>query len=150
MPQSLSQVILHIVFSTKNRVPVILPEIEMELFPYLGQICNNQKCPVILINGTSNHVHILCAMSRTVAIADLVEELKTGSSKWIKTKSKDLLRFSWQNGYGVFSVDWRNTNEIKAYIAGQKEHHARVTFEDEYRVFLRDYRIPFDERYVWD
>jgi putative transposase len=150
MPQSLSQVLLHIVFSTKNRVPLIPLEIEPELYAYLGQICNNHHCPSIRINGVGNHVHILCGFSRTLTIAGLVEELKTGTSKWLKTKSPDLSRFSWQNGYGVFSVDWRNSDNVKSYIAGQKEHHHLVTFEEEYRKLLRDFGIPFDERYVWD
>jgi putative transposase len=150
MPQSLSQVLIHIVFSTKNRVPMIASEIDTELYAYLGQICNNRKCPSILINGIANHVHILCGLSRTLTIADLVEEIKTGSSKWLKTRLPHLLQFSWQNGYGVFSVDWRNAEAVKSYIAGQKEHHARVTFEEEYRKLLRDLGVAFDERYVWD
>jgi REP element-mobilizing transposase RayT len=150
MPQSLAQVIIHIVFSTKNRAPLITGAIEPELYSYLGGICNNQKCPVILINGVSDHIHILCGMSRTLTIADLLEEIKTHSSKWIKTKSPDLSKFSWQNGYGVFSVDWRNTDKVKAYISAQKEHHAKVTFQDEYRQILREYGVQFDERYVWD
>ena len=129
---------------------MITPEIETHLYPYLAQICNNQKCPSILINGIANHVHILCGMSRTLTIAELVEELKTDSSKWLKTKSPELTRFSWQNGYGVFSVDWQNADHVKAYIATQKAHHAKVTFEDEYRKLLRDFGIPFDEQYFWD
>lgn len=150
MPQSLAQVILHIVFSTKNRAPLITNAVESELYAYLGGICNNQKCPVILINGVSDHIHILCGMSRTLTIADLLEELKTNSSKWIKTKSPDLSKFSWQNGYGVFSVDWRNTDKVKKYISTQKEHHAKVTFQNEYRRVLRDYGVQSDEKHVWD
>lgn len=150
MPQSFAQVILHIVFSTKHRLPCITPEIEPQLFPYLGQICNNQRCPVILINGTANHLHILCGMGRTLTIADLVEELKTDSSKWLKTKSPSLHGFSWQNGYGVFSVDYRNTDGIKAYIASQKKHYTRVSFEDEYLATLNEFGVQYDERYVWD
>jgi putative transposase len=148
MPQSLSQVLIHIVFSTKNRVPLITLEIDSELHAYLGQICNNHNCPSILINGVANHVHILCGLSRTLTMADLIEESKTGSSKWLKTRSPDLLMFSWQNGYGVFSVDWRNADAVKSYIAGQKEHRARVTFEEEYRKLLHDLGVAFDERYV--
>ena len=125
-------------------------EIEQELHAYLGQICNNHQCPSILINGVDNHVHILCGLSRTFTIAELVEELKTGTSKWIKRKSPNISRFSWQNGYGVFSVDWRNAEYIKSYIAEQKEHHHKTTFEEEYRKLLRDFEIQFDEKYVWD
>ncbi|MBN2037210.1 MAG: IS200/IS605 family transposase [Chitinispirillaceae bacterium] len=150
MPQSLSQVLIHIVFSTKNRVPLIPTEVDAELYAYLGQICNNHKCPSILINGVANHIHILCGLSRIITIADIVEELKTGTSKWLKTKSPNLAKFSWQNGYGVFSVDWRNASYVKSYIAGQKEHHAKVTFQDEYRRLLHEFNISFDERYVWD
>jgi putative transposase len=150
MSQSLARVILHTVFSTKNRVPMINPEIEKQLFGYMGQTCNNHKCPVILINGTSNHVHILCGMSRTITIADLIEDIKTGSSRWIKTVTTGLSKFSWQNGYGVFSVDWKATQSVRTYIASQKEHHKSLSFEDEYRKLLRDSDIPYDEKYVWD
>ena len=89
-------------------------------------------------------------LSRVITIADLIEEIKTNSSKWLKTTSRDLLRFSWQNGYGAFSVDWRNYEVIKKYIAGQKAHHAKIKFEDEYRKFLQENNIEFDEKYVWD
>jgi putative transposase len=150
MPQSLSQVLLHIVFSTKNRVPMITLDIEPELYAYLGQICNNHRCPSILINGISNHIHILCGLSRTYTIAELVEELKTGTSKWVKTKLPNLSKFSWQNGYGVFSVDWKSAEYVKSYISGQKEHHHKVTFEEEYRKMLRDFGMQYDDRYVWD
>jgi putative transposase len=139
MPQSLAKVILHTVFSTKNRVPMINTEIKAQLFGYMGQTCNNRNCPVIL-----------CGMSRTITIADLIEDIKTGSSRWIKTATTGFSKFSWQNGYGVFSVDWKDTQTVRAYIASQKEHHKRLSFEDEYRKLLRDSDVPYDEKYVWD
>ena len=150
MPQSLSSILIHLVFSTKNREPFITPVIESELHPYMATILRDHNSPSLVIDGTMDHVHILFALGRTITIADLVEELKTGSSKWIKTKGREFKNFHWQKGYGVFSIGQSNVVALKRYIRSQKQHHRRVTFEDEYRNFLKRYEIEFDERYVWD
>jgi REP element-mobilizing transposase RayT len=150
MPQSLSSVLLHIVFSTKNREPFINPEIETELHRYMAEVFRTSTSPALLIGGTSDHVHCLVSLSRTITIAALMEEVKTESSKWIKSKGPEFRSFHWQNGYGAFSIGESNVNDLKAYIAGQKEHHETSTFQDEYRKILRKYKIEFDERYVWD
>jgi len=150
MPQSLSSILIHLVFSTKNREPFITPAIESELHPYIATIFHNHKSPSLAIDGTRDHLHMLFVLGRTITIADLVEEVKTVSSKWIKTKGREFRNFHWQKGYGAFSIGQSNVAALKRYIRGQKQHHRRVTFEDEYRNFLERYEIEFDERYVLD
>ena len=150
MPQSLSSILIHLIFSTKNREPFLTPEIESELYPYMASIFNEMKSPALIINGTSDHVHTLFSLSRVVTIADLVEEVKTSSSKWIKTKGRRFRNFHWQSGYGAFSIGQSQVPTVKRYLRRQKEHHRRVTFQDEYRQFLKAYEVEYDERYVWD
>jgi REP element-mobilizing transposase RayT len=150
MAQSLSNVLLHIVFSTKNRQPWIDVEIEEDLFKYIAGICRELKCPSHKIGATDDHIYIACSLSRTIAISKFAEEIKTGSSKWIKTKGDRYINFAWQNGYGAFSIGQSQLTVLCRYVAGQREHHRRTTFQDEYRRLLAKYEIEFDERYVWD
>jgi putative transposase len=121
-----------------------------ELHRYLGGILMNLDCQPIIVGGVEDHVHLLCALSRTCNAAEMVKEVKRSSSLWIKTKSADLQNFAWQNGYGIFSVGFSQIESVREYIAGQDEHHRKVSFEDEFRQFLKRYEIEFDERYVWD
>jgi len=116
----------------------------------MASIFRELTSPSLAINGTVDHVHILFALGRVITIADLVEKIKTGSSKWIKTKGREFRTFHWQKGYGAFSIGQSNVTLLKRYILGQKQHHQRVTFKDEYRKFLAAYGIDYDERYVWD
>jgi putative transposase len=150
MPQSLSSILIHLIFSTKNREPFITPAIETELHPYMASIFRALKSPSLTIDGTSDHIHILFSLGRIITVADLVEEVKTGSSKWIKTKGPEFRNFHWQKGYGAFSIGQSNVAALKHYIRNQKQHHKRITFQDEYRKFLKSYGIDYDERYVWD
>jgi putative transposase len=150
MPQSLSSILVHLVFSTKNREPFITPSIETELHPYMATIFREYNSPSLVIDGTADHIHALFALGRTITLADLTEEVKTSSSKWIKTKGLEFKDFHWQKGYGAFSIGQSNVEQLKRYIRNQKQHHRRVTFEEEYRNFLKRYEIGFDERYVWD
>lgn len=151
MPQSLAKVVLHIIYSTKNRTPWLKDaEIRRELFAYKATVLKGLECPPLLINGVEDHIHILCLLSRKVAIKDLIEESKTSTSKWIKTKGPDYRDFYWQNGYGVFSVSESNVEDVKRYIATQEEHHKKISFQDEFRRFCERHGIPYDERYVWD
>jgi len=150
MAQSLSSILIHLVFSTKNREPFITPAIETELHPYMATIFRELKSPSLAINGTSDHLHILFSLGRVIKVADLVEEVKTESSKWIKTKGPEFRNFHWQAGYGAFSIGQSNVETLKRYIRGQKRHHRRFTFQDEFRKFLTRYEIDYDERYVWD
>jgi len=150
MPQSLVKNYLHITFSTKNRHPFIDDQIKDELFSYLGGICKNLECNPLIIGGYKDHIHILCLLSRKIALMKLIEEIKTHSSKWIKTKGQRFQKFYWQYGYGGFSIHPGQIEVVKNYIATQDEHHRRVTFKEEYRAFLKEYDIEYDERYVWD
>lgn len=151
MPQSLAQVYLHIVFSTKNRVPFLKDKkLQEETHAYLSGICKNLDSPSLLIGGTTDHIHILCSFSRKHAISDLLRELKRDSSKWIKTKVPSSSKFHWQQGYGVFSIGPAHISPLKKYIAYQEEHHRKETFKDEFRRLLLKYGVEYDERYVWD
>jgi len=150
MPQSLSNILLHIVFSTKNREPLILPELEPELYAYIAAIHKNMTCPLLKIGGTNNHVHILCRLERVVTVSKLVEEVKKSSSKWMKSKDERVGGFAWQTGYGAFSIGMSNKEALEGYIARQKTHHQKVSFEEEYRALLKKYRVDWDEKYVWD
>lgn len=150
MPQSLTCILVHIVFSTKHRQPFIKPEIETELFKYMSSIYRANNSPALSMNGTENHVHTLILLSKTITVSKLIEEVKRSSSKWIKTKGQAYEGFYWQNGYGAFSIGQSNVAALKTYIANQKEHHKKVTFQDEFRALLKRYGVEYDERYVWD
>jgi len=150
MPQSLAQVYVHIVFSTKERYPFIQPNIESELFAYMGDTIKRTGGIPHLINGTADHVHLLSSLPRTVALSKYIEEIKRNSSRWIKTKDSGYQKFSWQNGYGAFSVSGSQKDSIIRYIAGQKEHHRNIPFKEELLAFLKKYNVEYDERYLWD
>ena len=151
MPQSLSRVVVHLVFSTKNRTPWLRDSaLRDELYKYMGGILVNVECPPILIGGVEDHVHVLCNLSRKLAIMNLIEEIKTEPSKWLKTKSPHLAEFYWQAGYGTFSVSQSNIEAVKKYIANQEEHHKQTSFQDEFRKLCVRHEIDIDEKYVWD
>ena len=150
MGQSLVKNYIHIIFSTKYRQPLILSAVEVELHNYLGGICKHMECQPLIVGGYIDHIHILCMLSKKIALIKLMEDLKSSSSKWIKTKGIDYSNFYWQDGYGAFSVNPKGTERVIAYIQNQKEHHRKKTFQEEYRVFLKKYNVEYDERYVWD
>jgi putative transposase len=150
MGQSLVKNYLHIVFSTKNRQPLIQPLIEAELHSYLGGICNEHECQTLKIGGYTDHVHILCLLSKKITLVNFMEHLKVHSSKWVKTKSEEYRNFYWQDGYGAFSVNPTQVETVIRYIANQHTHHQKKTYQDEYRGFLKKYKVEYDERYVWD
>ena len=150
MAQSLSNVLLHLIFSTKNRQPFIDSNIENELHAYMSSICIANGCHVHKIGGVEDHVHLFVNLSRTVSISNLLEEIKRNSSKWIKTKGQNYQNFLWQKGFGAFSVSMSQLDVVTEYIANQKEHHKKKTFQEEFRQFLKLNNIIFDERYVWD
>jgi len=150
MGQSLVKNYLHIVFSTKLRVPMITPPYEEELHRYLGGICKKLECQPIKIGGYTDHIHILCMLSKKIALMKLLEEVKSHSSKWMKTRSESLSNFYWQDGYGAFSVNPSEVDRVITYIENQHKHHSKMTFQNEYRAFLKKYKVEYDERYVWD
>ena len=151
MPQSLSTVFVHLVFSTKDRQRFLQPAaLREEMHAYLGGISAKLDSPPLLIGGTEDHVHALCRLGRTISQADWVKELKRVSSAWVKEHDNTLRDFAWQSGYGVFSVSASNVEAVRTYIAKQEEHHRVRCFQDEYRELLRKHGMEWDERYVWD
>ena len=150
MPQSLASLHIHLIFSTKNRDAFLSENIRPDLHAYMATVLNNLGCPVLLINSVEDHVHLLFDMSRTVSVSTAVEEVKKTSSKWIKTKGASFSLFAWQAGYGAFAVSESNVPEVRAYIATQAEHHRKKSYQEEYRSFLEQHRIAYDERYLWD
>ena len=148
MPKSLSRVLIHLVFSTKNRQPFIGSESQPETFAYLAGTLNAIDCPAILVGGMPDHVHLLFVLGRVVALSQAVEEVKKESSKWAKTHVHP--DFYWQSGYGAFSVSPSNVPKVTQYIANQETHHQKMSFQDEMRAFLRRHELECDERYMWD
>ena len=151
MPQSLSAVYIHLVFSTKERRPFLRnPTIRAALHSYLGGVSKQLECPTLLVGGVEDHVHVLARLGRSITQADWVKEIKRVSTDWLQTKSPDYADFHWQGGYADFSVSQSNLEEVKAYIASQEEHHRKLTFQEEVRALLRKHELQWDERYVWE
>jgi putative transposase len=151
MSQSLSAVYLHTVFSTKGRTRFLRdPSLRGEMHAMLGAISRRLECPSIIAGGTDDHVHHLIRLSKIIAPAEWIQEIKRSSSIWIKQREPRLRRFSWQAGYGMFSVSAGDLDGVRKYIASQEEHHRKITFQDELRMLLREHGLEWDERYVWD
>ena len=151
MPQSLSNVLVHVVFSTKDRLPFL------EAFPlrgamhrYLASVSAQLGCPTVAVGGVADHVHLLARLARTTALAEWIKELKRVSSLWVKDTEWAMEEFHWQAGYGAFSVSQSESGRVARYIAQQHNHHRRVTFQSEFRTLLTRHALDFDERYVWD
>jgi REP element-mobilizing transposase RayT len=151
MAQSLARLWTHLIFSTKNRYPFLTDKVlRAEMHAYLAEVLRNHDCETLIVGGVEDHTHSLFALSRTLPIASVVKEVKRTSSAWVKEAWPKVARFHWQGGYAAFSVSQSNLAGVIRYIENQEEHHKRVTFQDEYRTFLKAYGIEYDERYVWD
>jgi REP element-mobilizing transposase RayT len=152
MPQSLAQVYLHIVFSTKDRVPSLRDEgLRKELYAYMATILRaNVDSPALIINGVEDHVHALVRLSRKYPIMKVLQECKTETSKWLKRQPTVPNDFAWQAGYGAFSVSESLVGKVTAYIRSQEEHHKQTSFQDEFRELCRRHNLDLDERYAWD
>jgi putative transposase len=150
MAQSLSSILVHLIFSTKNREPLIRPSVEPRVHEFMAGIFRDLQCPALTIGSMPDHVHILFSLARTISICDVVEDVKKRSSKWIKTLGPEFDAFYWQLGYGAFSIGQSGVDETRHYIDNQAEHHRVRSFQDEFRAFLGKYEVEFDERYVWD
>ena len=151
MPQSLAQVWLHIVFSTKERRPFLQNEsFRNEMFRMLAHHVKETGCVSASVGGYVDHVHLLVGLSRTITIAKLVEQIKTETSKWAKPLEHGSPLFSWQAGYGAFSVSHSKRDDVDAYIRAQGDHHSKLSFKDEFRKLCERHGIEIDERYVWD
>jgi len=151
MPQSLAKILVHTVFSTKERRPFLRDRgLREELHRYIGGILSNLNCQPIVIGGIEDRVHLLCALSRTCEASEMVKETKRGSSLWIKTTTPELRDFAWQSGYGIFSIGFSQIEPVRGYILGQEDHHRKISFQDDFRQLLTKYQIEFDESHVWD
>ncbi|MGA7557353.1 MAG: IS200/IS605 family transposase [Terriglobales bacterium] len=148
MAHTAGNLVVHLIFSTKGRHPVITPEFRTDLFAYLGGIIREMQGTALIINGTADHVHMLIRIRPVHATAEIARVVKTNSSRWVREKWN--VRFAWQTGYGAFSVSESNVAAVSRYIATQEEHHRKRTFQEEYLAFLKKNNVPYDERYVWD
>jgi len=150
MAQTLVSLMTHVIFSTKNREPLITSEIEPELFAYIGGILKNNESRLLSAGGTPDHIHLLISQSKNISLSALMKDLKKDSSFWIKTKGKQFRTFHWQDGYGGFSIGKSDVPGLKRYIAAQKEHHRKRSVQEELIQILNDYDIQYDERYLWN
>ena len=148
MSQSLAKNYIHLIFATKYRENIIKQTDLSELYAYITGILNHIDCPMICIGGTTNHVHVLCVLNKNMALSKMVEEVKRSSSKWIKSKDPFYRQFGWQNGYGAFSVSQSKGAIVVKYIQNQEEHHKKMLFVDELKMFLREYDVEYREEYL--
>ena len=149
MSQSLSKLYVHAIFHVKNNECLIKPEDDEELYTYIGGVIKLSKSIPIIFNGIENHIHVLCIMSKNICLADLVEDIKRNSSRWIKTKGVHYKNFAWQGGYAGFSVSTSKVEVVKKYIANQKNHHKKQTFQDEYIQFLKEHGVDYNDEFLW-
>jgi putative transposase len=150
VPQSLAKNLIHLIYSTKDRAPSISPEIRTGLFGYKAGILKEWKSPALIIGGVADHVHVLFCLSKNHALAKVIEELKKGSSKWMKTHGPEFRNFYWQAGYGAYSVSQSNVEQVHRYIESQEEHHRTKSFQEEFLAFLDRYEMEYDERFIWE
>ena len=150
MPQSLAKNVIHLIFSTKDRKPFLSDDVRQDLHAYMATILKNLECPAVIINSVEDHVHVLFLLHRTVTLSNVVGDLKKSSSKWLKTQSSQLELFTWQAGFGAFSVSESNIPAVKKYIQVQQEHHRKVSFKEELQLFLEKHGVTYDELYLWD
>ena len=149
MAQSLSHILIHVIFSTKDRTPFIKSDIKSQLHAYLASTCRNLKCECFRVGGVENHVHLALELPRTFTLSKLLETLKSSSSEWLKSQSPELNEFAWQGGYGAFSFSFSHLNALCSYIDQQEEHHKKVTFQEEYLNLLEKLNIEYDPQYIW-
>jgi REP element-mobilizing transposase RayT len=149
MPHTFTNLLTHLIFSTKNRLPTITPDLKPRLHAYIGGIIHSLNGIPLAIDGPADHVHLLIKTPATTSMADILRLLKTNSSKWLHETFPNS-DFAWQTGYGAFSVSHSAADSVRAYIASQEEHHKHVSFQDEFTTFLQRHEIEYDERYIWE
>ncbi len=150
MAHTFTNLLTHVIFSTKDRRPHLDPQVKERLFPYMGGILKETKAKCLAINGPADHVHILALIPPVAALSDVMRILKTNASRWVHEQWPSLTDFAWQTGYGAFSVSESLKQEVAAYIANQEEHHRKMTFQEEFIAFLKRHGIEYDERYIWE
>lgn len=149
MPHSFHNLLFHVVFSTKDRVPSIDAELRSDLFPYIGGIVRQMDCTARLVNGTKDHVHLLMNLRADISVSECVRVVKANSSRWVHETQPRRSAFAWQTGYGAFTVSASNENAVFQYIQNQEKHHQRISFKEEFVALLRKHRVPFDEKFLW-
>ena len=149
MAQSLSKIVVHVVFSTKNHKPFLSTAVRNNLFAYITGILNSLDCRTLDINGTEDHVHVLVMMAKTISLSKMLQDIKGGSSRWLNSQAVKARPFAWQSGYGAFSVSESQIVKVVDYIAGQEEHHRKTTFQEELILLLKKHKIEFDEQHLW-
>ena len=149
MPHTFACLLVHVVFSTKDRAPDLPPELATRLFPYMGGIVRECKGTALIVNGPADHVHLLLSIPATVSVADLLRVLKTNSSRWVHEQFPERKGFGWQTGYGAFTVSGSRLNDVRNYIASQEAHHRKVSFQEEFLTLLRKHGLEYDVRDVW-
>lgn len=150
MAHSFTSSLFHCVFSTKQRRKIITPELQERLWPYLGGIARENQMKAMAVGGIEDHVHMLLSLPSTMSVAKAMQLIKGGSSKWIHDKFPDHRHFAWQEGYGAFSIGISQGDDTVAYINGQREHHRKRSFQEEFLAFLEKHDIDYDPRYIWD
>ena len=150
MPHSFTHILIHYIFSTKDRQPFLTDDIRTRIFEYMGGIARKNDIQPQIIGGVEDHVHMLVLLPKTLSIAKAIQLIKGGTSKWIHDEFPQLQHFAWQIGYGVFSVSLSNRENVMHYIKHQKEHHRKKTFKEEFIEFLKAHNIEYDEQYIWD
>ena len=150
MGQSLVQIYVHVIFSTKSRRPFLKDNaLRNDLSGYIAGICKNKSCPALIINGVEDHLHLLCRLGKTIEISKFIQSIKRSSNEWVKENSR-LKNFYWQNGYGAFSISPGHIDGLTEYIRDQEAHHRRETFQEEFRRICKRYGVELDERYAWE
>jgi len=149
MAHTYTNILIHALFSTKDRQPWLTPEIREEVFCYLGGTLNELRGQSLLVNGPSDHVHMLFDQPRTLSIATVMEKVKANSSGWVKERWPERRYFGWQTGYAAFSVSKSHVEQVKRYISNQEEHHSKVSFQEELLAFLKKHGVEYDPRYVF-
>jgi REP element-mobilizing transposase RayT len=150
MASTLTNLLYHIVFTTRKKQDFIIPTLSVELYPYIGGIIREDKGKLLKIGGILNHVHILARFSASISVSEMMRRIKGSSSKWVNENSRSTQHFSWQRGYGAFSVSESAVENVISYIGNQNEHHKKITFEEEFLLLLQKHKISYDEKYIWD
>ena len=150
MPHTFTNLLVHFVFSTKDRRPHLDADLRPRVFAYMGGVFRETGATALLINGSDDHAHALVSLPATVSVADVMRVVKANTSRWVHEQWPERRSFAWQSGYGAFSVSQSSRAEVEKYIANQEEHHRHVSFQEEFLAFLKRHGIAYDERYVWD
>ena len=149
MGSTLSNLVYHVVFSTKNREPLLIPAVRDDLYRYIAGIVKKEKGVLIQIGGMPDHLHLVVKLNPAHSLSDVMKNIKAGSSKWINDQKMVMGRFGWQEGYGAFTISESQLSGVIQYVKEQESHHRTLSFKDEFVLFLKRHRIEYDDRYIW-